>query len=328
LYGSIASPFLARPVDLPLNTHTIGIGSAVLGGAGKTWVAIAYTQAIHAAGARVAFVAHGHGAQLPAPLIRVQEEDARTVGDDTVVARHALRDLDVPVWVGANRSDALRAAAREASVIVVDGLLQTRPRALDRSVLVLDANHPFGSGACPPSGDLRGPILRLLSLCDEAVVVRDELDRDPAMATSVLNQRVPSVRTAWLGVTGLRCGTAIRALQGFLGKRVGFASLMARPERVLHTLRLRGIIPVCVWHGSDHRGPSQADQAHLRRHALKHSLDAWLVSTKCETHFASCDIGAPYLAIELTSRLDPSPHQVLDSRPCVHQSVRLDSSHS
>ena len=313
LYGVIARPFLVRPVDIPPGVRIIGVGSAVLGGAGKTIVAIAYARAFRKAGARVALVSHGYGGRARGPVLCGGDEDARHVGDDALVAAQELRGLGVEVWVGSDRGLAIREAARRADIVVVDGLLQAKPRALARSVIVLDANHPFGSGACPPSGDLRGPVQALLRLCDEAVLVRDELAGACPFELERLLAEVPVVRTAWLGVAGLVGVNGGCSLDRVASMAVGYASLLARPERVLETLRLRKIVPVCRWHGPDHGMLSGRDVGHLRGLACKHRLGGWLIAAKCATHFTNLDIGAPVMAIDITSRLDPEPLPVQDS---------------
>jgi tetraacyldisaccharide 4'-kinase len=318
-YEAIATPLLARPVSLPPHAQTIGIGSAVLGGAGKTLVAIAYARDLALAGARVAFIAHGYSARQQAPIVCSGRESPRQVGDDTLVAARALHHLGVAVWVGQDRDVILRCAAAHADVLVIDGLLQSRPRKLDRSVLVLDAAHPFGGGACPPAGDLRGSALSFFDLCDEVVLVQDPLLGAATPATLPGSIPMPFTRTAWVEVSGLRHQQEVSPLDSVTGRKVGFASLLARPDRVLATMRARGIEPACTWHGADHRPPGRQDLHVLRKLAHQHMLDAWLVTTKCVTQFENHDLGAPCLALDVASRLDPTPLPVLDSPPCVPQ---------
>lgn len=316
-YESIATPRLSRPVSLPPHAQTIGIGSAVLGGAGKTLVAIAYARDLALAGARVAFIAHGYTSRQQAPTICRGQESPRQVGDDALVAARALQNFNVAVWVGRDRNVTLRCAAMRADVLVIDGLLQSRPRRLDRSVLVLDAALPFGGGACPPAGDLRGSVRSLFDLCNEVVLVQDPLRGHAAPV--VWPASTPFTRTAWVEVVGLRRQDCVSPLGSFAGRKVGFASLLARPDRVLATMRAREIEPVCAWHGADHRPPSRQDLHVLRKLARENRLDAWFVTTKCVTQFENHDLGAPCFSLEVASRLDPTPHPVLDSPPCVPQ---------
>ncbi len=56
-------------------------------------------------------------------------------------------------------------------MIVVDGLLQAAPVRLAASLLVVDAEAPWGSGRCPPLGDLRAERGRLLKACDGVVTL-------------------------------------------------------------------------------------------------------------------------------------------------------------
>lgn len=315
-YAALCSPFLSRPVRLPSHVPVIGIGSAVLGGAGKTAVAIAYAQSLARSGARVALVAHGYGCRQVLPLCCSGNEPAQQVGDDTLVAAHALRFDGVCVWVGRDRNDTLRAAAKEADVLILDGVLQTRPHRLARSVLVLDATHPFGAGACPPAGDMRGPFDELAQLCDEVVMVRDALSPmppAPAPGTAGL------VRTATVNIPWIACGDDRMSVESVAGRRVGLLTFLARPDRILSSLLLRGIRPVCAWHGADHGTPTSLQRGAISKIAVNRALEGWIVTTKCGTHVTPKEAGAPLFVLEVTTRLDPTPCPVLDSPPCVPQ---------
>ena len=82
-YEAVASTRLARPVTLPARVRVVGVGSAVLGGAGKTLVAIAYARRLAQAGMRVSFVGHGYGAH---------PREARCCeGDETVLEIAMMR---------------------------------------------------------------------------------------------------------------------------------------------------------------------------------------------------------------------------------------------
>ena len=318
IYETVASKTLERPVCLP-ECPVVGIGGAVLGGAGKTLVAAAYAQSFAASGHKVALVSHGYRAHSRSPRIVRGFEPASEVGDDAIVAARLLGASGVGVWVGPNRNETLRAASSEADIIVVDGLLQTRPRALARSVLVLDAGAPFGAGACPPAGDLRARPQEIFALCDEVVVVSDVLRAGEAAAARNLVRRQwgAEPRMAWLDLTHARDRNRRVPVESLRRRRVGLLTTLARPDRVVASLERRGVVPVCAWRGADHEPLSASQLRAVRKLAWDCRLDAWVVTTKCVTHLADQDIGSRLLVLEVTTRLDPDPPPVLDSPPCV-----------
>jgi tetraacyldisaccharide-1-P 4'-kinase len=196
-------------------------------------------------------------------------------------------------------------------------VLQTRPRRLERSVLVVDASHPFGAGACPPAGDLRGPFHELARLCNEAVVVQDALSPQPVEPG--LGYGVGLVREATVDISWIAWGEDRMSVGSVAGRRVGLLTFLARPDRILSSLLLRGIRPVCAWQGGDHESPSGLQLEEISDIAAKNGLEGWIVTTKCVTHLDPKKTGAPLFVLEVTTRLDPTPRPVLDSPPCVPQ---------
>jgi tetraacyldisaccharide 4'-kinase len=315
-YAAVSARTVARPATLPTQTPVIGIGGAVLGGAGKTPVAIAYALCLADQGLRVALVAHGYRAHTSSPRVVAGDDCVLAVGDDALVAARALQDRAC-VWVGEDRDLTLRAASECADVVVVDGLLQTRPRRLARSVLVLDGTRPFGAGACPPAGDLRGPVDALVAVCDEVVLVTDTQSSAPRVPREL--HRIPggSIRRARVDLIGVSERNRRMSLESIASLRLGLLTTIARPGRIEASLIARGIRPICTLHGSDHRSLGRSGLRRVRAMARKNRLDAWLVTTKCVTHLAAEEVGCRLLILEVTTRLDPTPQPVLDSPPCV-----------
>ena len=300
LYSRLAARRIARPLTLPARANIVGIGSAVLGGAGKTPTCIAWALALARTGARVAVVAHGYRARTS--IVRRVEPSAPVaqVGDDSLVLARALAPFGVPVWVGPDRSATLDQAAASADVVLIDGLLQSCPRRLDHAVLVLDASAPWGSGHCLPRGDLRAPPEALRAASDELVVVTDP-ERDGAGLCPELS----AVRRATLRMEGFSERAGMRSLEQARNARLGLLLLVARPQRIRSSLACRGIRLACEWLGADHHPPTTRELLQLERLARRHRLDAWLVTPKCRTHLSS-EPGAPLWTIETRVRLDPN----------------------
>jgi tetraacyldisaccharide-1-P 4'-kinase len=166
------------------------------------------------------------------------------VGDEALVCARACPE--VPVVVGPTRQAALDLALSLSDVAVLDGVHQTAPRAT-LALLAVDPLEPWGAGACPPRGDLRAPPDALLEIADGIV---------PVASTS---------RGAFLG-------RELLPWEALRGLRVGFASALARPSRVLRMLLHHGVRPRVVRTFSDHgRARLEASTA----------VELWLTTAKC-----------------------------------------------
>jgi tetraacyldisaccharide 4'-kinase len=300
LWALVADP--VRPVRLPATGRVVAIGGATLGGSYKTPLVVALTRALVGHGG-LAVVASGYAARLAGPLLVRRDLPAQAVGDEAALLGRALEPLGIPVVVGRRRSDAIRAAAAEAtrvaneatrvanegSLVLVDGLLQARPRRVHRSLLVLDADAPWGSGSCPPVGDLRARRDRLLWAADAVVLVGGqatppELDLGE-MPVFRVRSRVHGAQAP--DGTSVGLGTLRRA-------RLGLWLAVARPNRILRSLAAAGVRPRVVSLEADHAHPALGSRLRDDR------VDAWLTSAKCAT--------------KLGSRLGRAPVWVIDHR--------------
>ncbi len=242
LWGAVAP--IARPVVLPAGVRAVTIGGATLGGSGKTPLAIACARMLARTfvdgETSVAFVGHGYGARVSAAKI-VAPGDVGA-GDEAAEAALALADARVPVVVGPSRQAAVDHAALVvgARVLVLDGplaLAQLDPRDDARVValLALDPEAPFGSGACPPRGDLRAAPARLVAAADAVVCVGDSANLEVAHHVAPrVGMRVQS-RGGGPGVP-LAAWAAARGDDG-----VNVATAIARPERFLRLLARAGV---------------------------------------------------------------------------------------
>src|SRR5205814_587304 len=123
---------------------------------------------------RVSVVASGYRARAGAPRRVSASDSARLVGDEALALSRELGASGVSVFSARSRTEALALAnAARPNAILVDGLLQARPRRLGLSILVLDGRAPWGAERCPPAGDLRAHRARLLAAAD-VLLVRGE----------------------------------------------------------------------------------------------------------------------------------------------------------
>jgi len=255
-----------RPLSVPAGIRAIGVGGSTLGGSNKTPLAIALAKAMAEQGERVVFVGHAYRARPRTARLVSPADDIREVGDEALLAARELAPLDVDVVVGPTRQVAIDLAARRASWLVLDGVLQARPQRLARSLLALDEHLPWGSGKCPPAGDLQAPPAALLAASDAMVVVGDAEGFD---------------------------GDALADLRG---TAFGLLLAIGRPDRVIRTLAARGLHPTATIRLGDHDRPTAQE---LERQARrKQRVKLWLTTPKCALKWPREVAGAPVLALD------------------------------
>lgn len=279
---------VARPLRVPAGVRVVGVGGAVLGGAGKTPVAIALARAFSERGARPALVGHAYRARPGAARV-VQPGDAvAVVGDDAATAARLLAGV-APVVVAPGRQAAIdHAVALGHRLLVVDALLQTTPDCLAAAVLVLDAEAPWGSGACPPAGNLRAPPRALLAAADVVAALQPEgTVPDPALPEGAVP--VPARVAGAVAADGEVFGLADLA-----GVRVGLWLAVARPERIVAALGRSGIHPEVTLRHADHAAPTARDLAR----AAGIPVEAWLTTARCATKLPGAIGGRPVLALD------------------------------
>jgi tetraacyldisaccharide 4'-kinase len=287
-----------RPLTWRENARVVAIGGSTLGGSGKTPLAIACAEELHARGARLALVGHAYAASPGRARIVSLDDDVRVVGDEALVCARRLAPLGVEVVVGRSRQEALDLALREADVAVVDGLCQTTPRRATLALLALHASAPWGAGHCPPRGDLRAPVEKLLSSADRVVLIGGQAGGErsgPFDTAQVVSAGawLPEPRPVLLDWASLR------------GPRVGLWTCLARPERLVGFLATRGIRLSHTRFGPDHG--VGANHGKRSRVCLPHipDLDLWLTTAKCRTHLPPPPLeeGIPVATLDHAVRL-------------------------
>ena len=216
LYGSVgrlARPTTRRRASVPV----VCIGNAVVGGAGKTPVAIAVAALLAGAGLRPHFLSRGYGGRLKGPVrIYSGRYDARHVGDEPLLlAQHG------PTWVARNRhAGAVAAVAAGAGSIVMDDGFRNRSLAPDLSLLVADGEVGYGNGRVFPAGPLREPPECAHACADGLIVVGPE--------RVALPNGLPRIGADLVPVPGS---------YRLAGKRVLAFAGIGRPAKFLRTLQ-------------------------------------------------------------------------------------------
>jgi tetraacyldisaccharide 4'-kinase len=288
---------VARALEIPTGADVITVGGATLGGSWKTPVALAVARAISARRA-VAFVGHAYRGDVGAARCVSATDDVRCVGDEALACARSFADaasgsMSVAVFVGRSRQAAVHLAASRAATLVIDGPLQLRPRRARLSLLAVDAADPWGSGWCPPRGNLRTRATSLLEACDAVVAV----GADGHGEDSALTGLAKPVYRAGIGPPYVVRQSQRLPLTAstFRGLRLGLWTSIARPQRLWRYFAARGLTPAVVLAGADHRPPSPAERAMARRAGV----DVWLCTTKCQLHLGVELAGSPVYALEL-----------------------------
>lgn len=268
------------------------MGGATLGGSGKTPLAIALARAIARRGEPVILVGHAHGAKPGRARIVRPDDEVREVGDEALVAARALEGTRAKVVVAESRAAAVLFAAEHGQLLVLDGPLQARPKRAYRSLLAVDSTHPWGSGRCPPLGDLRADRESLLASCDAVVAI----GKQAPLASDFPSREV----VHWpLGIDhALMPSNERSSLSELRGLRLGLLLGIARPSRLSNELEGEGIVPLCQLRFGDHRFPSRGLLRKATDLAREKRLDAWLATPKCRTRLPSHVGNVPVVVIE------------------------------
>lgn len=154
--GIKGNPSLPVPVII--------VGNITVGGTGKTpfvhWLA-EYLQGL---GYKPGLVARGYGGQAVTwPQSVDQRSDPGQVGDEPVLL---TAKTGLPMWVGPDRYAAAQALLlhSDCNVIISDDGMQHYALPRDMEILLIDGQRRFGNGMCLPSGPLREPVSRMVSV--------------------------------------------------------------------------------------------------------------------------------------------------------------------
>ena len=166
-YGAVAGRRLRRAHPPQPPVPTIGVGSPVAGGAGKTPTALALGRAALGMGLMPGFLTRGHGrTDRELLLIDLDRHAPERTGDEP----RLLAALG-PTVVDRDRMRGAAMLAPHCDVIVMDDGFQSRRLAADPWLLVVDGTRGVGNGRALPAGPLRAPLGVQLNAADALVIV-------------------------------------------------------------------------------------------------------------------------------------------------------------
>ena len=150
------------------------VGNVVVGGAGKTPVALAVAERLRVYGLVPHFLARGYRGRERGPLrVNRSRHGAADVGDEPLLLADAAN-----TWVARDRIAGARAAARGgADVVVSDDGLQNPGLPKDVAFLVVDEGFGIGNGRVMPAGPLREPPTQAAARASAVVKMRSRSGR-------------------------------------------------------------------------------------------------------------------------------------------------------
>ncbi len=181
LYGFVTNARMTGKEPWVSPVPIICIGNLVIGGAGKTPVALDLAQRLKEKGRNVHFISRGYGGYEKGPL-RVEPtiHEFSRVGDEPL-----LLAAKAPTWVSQERRAGCVAAANAgADIIIMDDGFQNPQVAKDFSIIVIDGCYGFGNKKLLPAGPLRETISGGLARADAVVIIGEDRTGSSILASS------------------------------------------------------------------------------------------------------------------------------------------------
>lgn len=168
LYATVADRPFGKGIrpDIPV----LCIGNFVIGGAGKTPLAIALCSRLIEKGKKPVFLTRGYGGTLSGPnLVDENKDNARLVGDEPLLlCQHAQ------TVIAADRVAGVRFIASKllADIIIMDDGFQSAKVQPSHAVLVVDGARGLGNGCVLPAGPLRARLSTQINHADSLLIIQ------------------------------------------------------------------------------------------------------------------------------------------------------------
>ncbi len=246
-----------RKAKLPI----ICVGNIVVGGAGKTPVALKIGNMLKKAGYNPHFVSKGYGGLEKNNTLVKDWHSPNSVGDEPLL----LSEI-APTWIGLDRNKSFNLAyVNGANCIVMDDGFQNPTLQKDFSIVVINGEQGFGNKRVIPSGPLRESINRGLSRTNLVITIGDISD----YVRNKIPKHIPLIEANF----------KIKEDELMLkGQRVTAFAGIAYPEKFFNSLKLVKANIVDQISYSDHHIYSENDLLNLAEIANKNK--SILVTTK------------------------------------------------
>lgn len=240
------------------------IGNLVMGGVGKTPLAVSVAEYFKMNGMRPVFLTRGYGGGLSNVLVDLDKHTAKDTGDEALLLARIA-----PTIVDADRARGAKTAEKiGADVVIMDDGFQNPQLVKDLSFAVFDGRYGFGNGKVFPAGPLREPVEDGLLRADAFIVV----GKDKAGIKEWIDKRFMS-----LPFIGTHIEQDVAKIAQLSGKKVFAFAGIGYPDKFFDMLRDYGCDVVETQAFSDHYPYTDEDMTDLIARADK--LEAVLVTT-------------------------------------------------
>ena len=248
---------IERKTKLPI----ICVGNIVIGGAGKTPVALKIGNMLIKSGYKPHFVTKGYGGFEKNNTLVNDWHSPKSVGDEPLL----LSEI-APTWIGLDRNKSFQLAKENgADCIVMDDGFQNPTLQKDFSIVVINGDQGFGNKRIIPSGPLRESINRGLSRTNLVITIGD--------ISASVKDKIPK------HIPLISANFKIKEDDMMLkGQRVTAFAGIAYPEKFFNSLKLvkANIVDKITY--SDHHIYNENDLLYLAEIANKNK--SILVTTK------------------------------------------------
>lgn len=267
IYGRIAERRMRR-TGLRLPLPVLCVGNLVVGGAGKTPMALVLAKRLIATGEKPWILSRGYRSAAehgPPVVVDPDLHLAVEVGDEPLLLARVARTI-----VSADRIAAAHLAVRRgASVLILDDGLQNPALEKDLRLIVVDAVTGVGNGLCLPAGPLRAPLAAQLDFASALVIV-GEGAQGACIAEKARSLGKPIIAAQLVVAEAMAARLANRRVYAFAG--------IGRPGKFFATLTDLTAEIVGTASFPDHYAYRRDDIARLQRAARE--ADALLVTTE------------------------------------------------
>lgn len=223
---------ILKQVRLPV--PVLVVGNLIVGGAGKTPVALSLAEQLKDLGWRPGIISRGYGRKVLGVRAVGVGDSPQHVGDEPLL----YAQQGFPVFVGEKRAQAgraLLAANPGVDILIADDGLQHLNLARDLEVVVFD-QRGVGNGHCLPLGPLREPLTRLNDPLVRGTIIQGTPDQSGWPVK-------PRFEMSLVPDTVYRLNQPDRKalLKDFAGQSVIAVAGIGHPERFFNMLRHAGI---------------------------------------------------------------------------------------
>jgi len=240
---------------------TICIGNIVVGGAGKTPVAMKICKMLIRAGYKPHFISKGYTGIIKKSTLVERWHSPTSVGDESLL----LSEIS-STWIGLNRTESINLAKKNgADCAILDDGFQNPSIRKDFSIIIIDGEQEFGNKRVMPAGPLRESIQRGFSRTDLVIVIGEINDS----LTKSIPHKIPIFKAKFK----IKKDNEI-----FKGKKIIAFAGIAYPNKFYKTLESQGAEIIEKISYSDHYIYNENDLLSLAEKANK--TKSILVTTK------------------------------------------------